>query len=212
VVRHVAVLAVVIGLWGGCGEKSPFDFAAKDATGNAGTAIVGRIEPAEPGVGIIATQNGLETTVTLTDEDGRYRLSGLLPGKYDLVASGQGFFTDLSVRGMSVEEGQIVEAPLISLRPFSKAATVKGRVLDAVSEKPLKDVRVTIRCNTGICANLSSVTDEEGRYEVLLWPDLAGTAILQKEGYAITELVIPPQPSGATHTLATTALEATSRR
>jgi hypothetical protein len=210
--ESVAALVTAIGLtvWGGCAERDPSRSAAEDVPKSAETEIVGRIEPAEPGIGIIALQNGLETSVTLTDNEGRYRLSGLLPGEYSLMATGQGFFTDLSVRGVVVKEGQSVEAALITLRPFSAAATVTGHVLDAGSGKPLKDVRVTIRCNTGICANLSSATDESGRYEVSIWPQLAGTVIFQKDGYVMKELAVSPQPSRATHTLASVALEVNS--
>lgn len=179
--------------------------ASDDADGQSQTpidadlrtaSIVGSIQPAESGIGVIATRNGMETGITLTDDDGRYRLDDLLPGEYGLIVSGLGFFTDTSVRGLTVERGEEAVAPDVRMRPLDAAATLFGEVADARSLAALEDVQVAIRCRSGICPNLSVLTDADGRFEVDIWPDLDTEVVFTRIGYGSGSACVDGQSPG----------------
>ncbi|MDA1191005.1 MAG: carboxypeptidase-like regulatory domain-containing protein [Candidatus Poribacteria bacterium] len=171
------------------------------------TAIVGRVAPPQSGMGVLAVRNGFEFASALTNDDGEYRITGLIEGEYNLIVSGQGFFTDTSVRGLSVGAMETVEAPPIEMRPFAAAATLFGRVVDSVFDEPLEGVGVTIRCNTGVCANLTAFTNDDGRYETAIWAGLAGEMLYQKAGYRLSRMDIPALPSGSVNEIPTVRLE-----
>ncbi|GIX05655.1 MAG: hypothetical protein KatS3mg115_0058 [Candidatus Poribacteria bacterium] len=157
-------------------------------------AIVGAVEPAAPGIGVLALRNGVQTRSTLTDSEGRYLLEALLPGEYNLIVSGAGFFTDTSLQGLVVSEGEIVQAPTVRLRPLAAAATLSGRVVDGITGLPLPDVSIVVRCRTGICANLEVRTDAMGRFETDVWPELPGELLVQKRRYRPLAVPFDPLP------------------
>ena len=197
-------LALVLSSCGGDSADGAGDSAEETAEGPA--TIQGSVHPSESDIGVIALRNGFQTASTLTDENGAYRLSNLRPGEYSLIVSGLGFFTDTSVRGLTLAHNDVVDAPRVTLRPLTAAVKLRGNVLDSAEKTPLSGVRISIRCQTGICATLSVLTDADGVYASEIWPDLAAELIFTKVGYHTANTNVPPQPSNTTFRVPTTTL------
>jgi hypothetical protein len=152
------------------------------------------------GVGVIGVRNGVSSAVDITDDDGVYALQDIPAGEYNLIASGAGFFTDTSARGVIARRGEQTLAPLITMRPLTAAATLRGQaVSDATGEAPA-GVQVTVECRAGVCSNITATTDAGGMFEVSIWPDLHSRVVFQKAGYAPAFVNVDPVPSAQTHT------------
>ena len=206
-VRAWAVAALVSLIYACGGDGDPDTHGEPSEPGNGGAAIFGRAEPPQSDIGIIAVRNGFETDTTLTLADGSYRFDELRSGEYGLIVSGLGFFTDTSVRSLVVEDGAEAEAPLVSLRPLGAGVTFVGQVVDRRDFSPLAGVQIAIRCRSGICSNLSVLTDALGDYSVDVWPELAADVIFTKDGYRTDRVGVDAQSPLSTVTLPRVALE-----
>ncbi|MBT3265905.1 hypothetical protein HN371_02075 [Candidatus Poribacteria bacterium] len=160
------------------------------------TTILGQVEPRVPGVGVIGVRNGVSSAIATTDSDGAYALRDIPAGEYNLIASGPGFFTDTSARRIVVARGEQVEAPLITMRPITAAATIRGQAVAADTGKAMPDVQVTVECRAGVCSNITAVTDEAGRFEVSIWPELDARIVFQAAGYAPLSITVAGLGSG----------------
>lgn len=174
------------------------------------TAIVGHVEPAEAGIGVIAVRNGVQTAITQTDESGDYRFVDPLVGEYSLIVSTGGFFTDTSVRHLVVERGLEAHAPPVELRPLSAAVKLRGQAVAADTAIGLAGVRVTIECRSGICSNLSVITDAQGQFQTEIWPGLDANLIFERDGYHAQLRQVKAQPPNAVVNVPPVTMEATN--
>ena len=172
----------------GCGDHGAYDTGGAptdrgDSTSGTGARITGRVLPPRIQPLVIVFRNGVDYTTTTADETGRYEISNLLRGEYSLQVVATGFFTDISVRNLKLEQGQSVEAELVILRERSEAATLVGQVLDKSNKLPLENAEIQIECSTGVCASLSAVSDESGSFSIDLWSGLESRINVRKPGY-----------------------------
>ena len=182
----------------GCGaDDTPDAPAVPTDIDSAVTTIRGQVEPRVSGVGVIGVRNGVSSAIASTDDDGLYALRDIPAGEYNLIASGPGFFTDTSARNVIVARGEQVEAPLITMRPVAAAATIQGRAVDDLTGDAMRDVQVTVECRAGVCSNITAVTDEDGRFEVAIWPELDARLVFQKAGYGPVFIRIDALAAGA---------------
>ena len=196
--RLVAVVVAIVALSWGCGSgDGPVGVSPPTDVGPPPTTIHGQVEPRVAGVGVIGVRNGVAAAIALTDEGGVYALVDIPAGEYNLIASGPGFFTDTSARNVVVGRNEVTEAPPITMRPITAAATLRGRAVDETTGDPLAEVQVTVQCRSGVCSNITALTDGEGRFEVGIWPGLDSRLIFQKAGYASAFVNAAALESGA---------------
>lgn len=99
-----------------------------------------------------------------TTADGRFRIPGLEPGRYDLQVRAAGY-APVTVRGLQVpERGATVDLGTVHLSP---AAILRGRVVDPAGN-PLAEVEVGFFASQG---QLLEILSEEGENRVLSGPD-----------------------------------------
>lgn len=57
-----------------------------------------------PGVSplVLVLRNGVDFTSTIADEEGRYTISNLPAGEYSLQVIATGFFTDISIKNLEL--------------------------------------------------------------------------------------------------------------
>ncbi len=164
------------------------------------TAIRGQVEPRVSGVGVIGVRNGVSSAIDTTDDDGVYTLHDIPAGEHNLIASGAGFFTDTSARRIVAAKGEQTVAPLITMRPLTAAATLRGQAVSDADGMALPGVQVTVECRAGVCSNITATTDAEGRFEVSVWPELSARIAFQQAGYAPAFVEVEPVASGEAHT------------
>ena len=95
-------------------------------------------------IGLVPEQ-GEEPDPVLTDADGRFKISGLPPGRYTLVASKPGYVSlRYGARG-ALDRPKPIDVPQdtapIDVR-LPRGAALSGRLVDDLGE-PIPDVRVT---------------------------------------------------------------------
>ncbi|MDX1996601.1 MAG: carboxypeptidase regulatory-like domain-containing protein [Thermoanaerobaculia bacterium] len=91
-----------------------------------------------------------------TTADGRFRIPGLEPGRYDLRVRAAGF-APVTVRGLQVpERGSTVDLGTVHL---AAAATLRGRVVDPAGD-PLADVEIGFFASQGRLLEIVSEDDE----------------------------------------------------
>ncbi|MDE0299292.1 MAG: carboxypeptidase regulatory-like domain-containing protein [Candidatus Poribacteria bacterium] len=183
---RLAVFCLLIAV--GCGDSGTLEPASEsrdftDSDSETGAKITGRILPQKVQPLVIAYRNGNEYTTTTADETGRYEITLLHRGEYSLQVVATGFFTDISIRNLKVEPGQSVEADLVILRDRSEAATLVGQTVDKSNKLPLENAEIQVECSTGVCATLSAVSDESGRFSLDLWSGIASNIYIRKPGY-----------------------------
>ena|GEM_PF-3367071 len=105
----------------------------------------------------------VEKTRRLTDQNGRFAFSGLVPGDtIDVSASAAGYVGTLA-NGVQTKEGQDISMPPIWLVP---GASIRGRAVDQ-NGKPLADAEVFTHAREGLDV---SKTDENGNFTTPLLP------------------------------------------
>ncbi len=120
--------------------------------------VKGRVVEAFGGVGLANVQirvAGLDRTV-LSGPDGEFVLADLQPGSFELSAMAAGFVArPCTVRPVGGETISV----LISLTDTTNVGTVRGQVVDRVSDRPIAGARVEI-WGTGNTA----LTDSTGEF------------------------------------------------
>lgn len=115
----------------------------------------------------------------LTDQDGRYILGGLSPGRFNVLFDGQvpenarqPTLTAVAVEGVDVEVGQPAEANFQA----STGRRLSGKVLDCETGKPLPKISVgyygSARPHSG-AACMMVTTDADGAYEFRVPPGVS---------------------------------------
>jgi hypothetical protein len=155
--REVAVVIVVAALAGACsgrpqpsargdigrGARGARPWPTRELASNSGS-IEGRVVAEVTGapvrrVEVSATADAGDSRRTLTDADGRYRISDLPPDRYRITYARAGFVSlDLGQRGpftlgreVEVGEGEAVRGVDVRLTP---GAAIVGRVVDEAGE------------------------------------------------------------------------------
>ncbi len=196
----------------GCGDNGAHDTGGEptdldDSTSDAGARIMGRVLPQKIQPLVIVFRNGNDHTTTTADETGRYEIGHLPRGEYSLQVVATGFFTDISVRNVKLEPGQSVEADLIILRERSAAATLVGQVFDRSNGLPLENAEIQIECTTGVCATLSTVSDNSGSFSIDLWSGLRSNINIRKPGYKTVPRGVGALEPGQRYSLGKVMLE-----
>ena len=206
----------VVGLMAiGCGDNLTLD--TKENSTEAPTTIsdtvtiTGRMLP--PGVipQIIVIRNGTDFTNATVDEAGWYIISELPPGTYSLQVIANGFFTDISISNLELNAGEPYEADLVILQAQTQAATLLGRVVDKSTEGPLPDAEVQVECSTGVCAPLSAVSDQEGKFSIEIWSRLGANINVRKLGYRTLPIQVQALEPGGKKDLKMIKLERLER-
>ncbi len=171
----------------GCGDNPIVD-TQKDpvedsSSGEGGVTITGQVLPPEVSPQVIVIRNGIDFTNAIVDEEGRYTISNLPAGDYSLQVIATGFFTDISINNLELKAGEIHGADLVILRERSEAAILLGQVVNQSNNQPLPDAEVQIECSTGVCAPLSAVSDQKGRFSIDIWSGLGSNINVWKPGY-----------------------------
>jgi len=120
----------------------------------------------------------------LTDADGRFRIAGLPPGRYLLVASKPGYVSLRDGARRALDPPQPIdvsgEVPPLDIR-LPRGAALSGRLFDELGD-PIPDVRVTagVVMHTSGGARMTAVrsadTDDRGEYRIAGLP--AGTYVV----------------------------------
>ena len=98
---------------------------AQETTGTISGRIIDAQGLAMPGATVVIT-GAQGTKQAVTDEQGRFSVPFLTPGKYDIRAQLQGF-KPIEQKGVTLGLGQIVELPLqMEVGSFSEAVQVTG--------------------------------------------------------------------------------------
>jgi protocatechuate 3,4-dioxygenase beta subunit len=154
----------------------------RDSGPPAGTAAIsGRVTEQASGqplpriVVSLATADHAKTVQAITDEDGRYRLSGIAPGTYLLWAAPDAHrSTFLQHRYGDPDPASVARTPNIELKAgedrsgadiaLVRALAIEGRVVDPWGE-PMADVEVMVhRADGGLVPVRPAVTDDLGAY------------------------------------------------
>lgn len=93
----------------------------------------------------------------LTDSNGQYEISGLMPGNYFVVASAPNFGSADSGATVIANNTTIVNFSLLS-----NFGTISGTVLDSSTNLPISDATIQVRSDFIIIA--TAVTDSAGKY------------------------------------------------
>ena len=131
-----------------------------------------------------------------TGQDGRYRLDGLTPGVYIVVAQaeGKGYITQLydnthvwdDAARFAVTGAEVVEGIDFGLK---RGATISGRVIDAETGLPIAnmDVTITFTDRDGIYRGR---TDIDGRSTMGAIPDGVIEVVVSGQGYLQTSKTV----------------------
>ena len=196
-------------------DKNPFDAYYVDAT--VGKKPEKEVKPAtlkgyvkdKKGNTIenakVSIKNEKYEKNTNTDKNGYYEIKNIYPGSYTLKAEKTNY--KVFTKNLQLNEGE-THWQNITLLPQKTIATLKGFILDKITEKPIKDVKVTLYNNTD---EFVEYTDEIGYYEIKISPgtytiklekmdykSYTDTLQLPKEGVywynkSLQPLNIPPQ-------------------
>ena len=176
-----------------------FVFSPTLVPGGASTAAVqGKVTSAAtglplPGVQIAATSAAV---FAYTNDNGEYRLEGLIPGRVTLTASLAGY-DPVSVQTLVFKGSTLAFSPKLyeqgTTPPEANTAGVKGVVLDAGTNKPLAGVSVI--GNFEFAAYTTS-TDSEGRFLLSGVSGYEGGLQFVTPGYLPAVLTVSLTPLG----------------
>jgi RNA polymerase sigma-70 factor (ECF subfamily) len=92
----------------------------------------------------------------------RYEVRGLTPGEYVAFVSAPGFVG-------SVRSVRLSSEPVMTEIQLERGGPLVVEVVDAASEQPVRDARVTLRVGRSFVGSASNYTDEHGRAELARW-------------------------------------------
>ncbi|MBI5431283.1 MAG: sigma-70 family RNA polymerase sigma factor [Planctomycetes bacterium] len=124
-------------------------------------------------------------TMTSSEDDGRWRVTGLAPGTYRVDAfDARGAHATCSVE-LAAGERRTLDLTL------HRTASVRGRVLDAVSRAPLSDAEVSLEPDAGT----SALTDDRGEFSLAVPAALDRVQLRVREAQHVTRrIAIEPLP------------------
>lgn len=146
----------------------------------------------------IEGRTGESHVLQTTAADGRYEVTDLPAGRYDIQAERGGF--GVGGRSIDLREAQVIEGAHISLRP---GAVIAGQVIDAFGD-PVPDLRVSaVRLDIDLygyrvlaTSGRAAVTNDLGEYRV--WGLRPGAYYLQViDAQGMPEAVTPEPAAGA---------------
>uniref|UniRef100_A0A7V3UZ77 Carboxypeptidase regulatory-like domain-containing protein n=1 Tax=candidate division WOR-3 bacterium TaxID=2052148 RepID=A0A7V3UZ77_UNCW3 len=111
---------------------------------------------------VVACSDSLPAGRAQTDEQGNYLISGLEPGKYQVIARARGYVPAHYPRAVIVQEGQITTDINLALRPIERhTGAISGRVINLITREPIRNATVIIY-NQGF--RKRARTDRNGYY------------------------------------------------
>ncbi|MCH2111326.1 MAG: carboxypeptidase-like regulatory domain-containing protein, partial [Planctomycetes bacterium] len=126
----------------------------------------------------------------IDDAKGRFRIDGLAPGEWTLVAQAEGFSAERA-RNITVRENELTDGIVLDLKP---GATVSGRVFEAGTDNPVPGAVVTVGKGeeSGMMAMLQGLgesiamaeTDDAGYFTVKGAEEGSDHVNVLAEGYA----------------------------
>lgn len=139
------------------GSKTKLDFALKSYPGK----ILGRVKDAVTGLPLESALISLEDhrniqQTVLSDKEGYFALSGLMPGKYKITATAHSY--QFYTKTITVYSS---EPTTLTCDLTHSPGSVKGIIIDD-DERPLAKASVTILQGETMISQ--SLTDEQGRY------------------------------------------------
>jgi len=132
-----------------------------------------------------------------TGDDGRYRFTGIAPGRYRIVITRTGYeprFLEVEVsaaQGLRVSATLEVEAVAVQPLRQDTTAVVTGRVVDVQTQLTVANVEVSVEGT-----EIRSVTDAEGRYWLVRVPPGPQTLRTRRIGYAMNRVPVTVPRSG----------------
>ena len=107
-------------------------------------------------------RGGAGEVIAVEDAEGRFALEDVVAGKCAVVVTAKGYPPAMA-GGIVVEEATTTEGVEVRLAPGS---TLKGRVTDAKSGKPVPEATVSVFPEAGLSGSQAElITDLEGRFE-----------------------------------------------
>jgi hypothetical protein len=150
------------------------DFPLSPEVVIAGRVVDGTGSPV-PGVAVVAAVNGHDPGALVdTDDEGGFRLEGLVPGTYHIVARDDMRRVDREVALPAA--GQTEEIELV----LAEGRTLAGRVL-AADGRPVSFARLGLRGGTGPFSLGSAVTHEDGRFAIAALPRVKVTVHVEHQ-------------------------------
>lgn len=154
---------------------SGIDFQLELGGAVSGTVTAIATSEALSSTAVIVEQGGNLLAATVTDGEGRYDLSSLRAGTYSVHFVANGYWQ--AVHPLTITVGQTAQLDAA----LEEAGRITGVVVDSVAGQPLQGVTVQTMDNNSLL--YSSVSDEEGRYEITnlapgdYWVTVGGTGI-----------------------------------
>ena len=141
-------------------------------------------------------------TTLVDDDDGRFLLEDIPPGRWRLTIQAEGYENGVA-NGVEVKEGEVTRDVLIEL---SRGASVSGRVLTSSTRSPVAGAIVTAGRGeeSGFMAMLQGLgesvamgeTAEDGSYELTGVPAGADHVNVAADGFASASLKVPSLTAG----------------
>ena len=126
---------------------------------------------------------GANINMTLnTDNEGKFSFSALSNGEYTVSFSKNGFAsvqTKITFNGTNIDLGAIV----LNTSTSSTVSTIKGVVLDGITQRPIAKATVSI-------GSLKVVTNEKGEYYLSEIQPGTVTVMFEANGYLIDQKII----------------------
>ena len=132
-----------------------------------------------------------------TGDDGRYRFTGVAPGRYRIIITRVGYVprfleVDLgATQGLTVSATLEVEAVVVQPLRQDTTAVVTGRVVSVQTQLVVANVEVTVEGK-----EIRSITDAEGRYWLIRVPPGPQTLRTRRIGYAANRIPVTVPRSG----------------
>lgn len=129
------------------------------------------------GVITVISGSGIVVASTLTDQEGKYILTGLAPGDYNVIFSADGYVSQTVMITLSQGETAILNA---ALEP--NPATLTGFVRDAATLSPIENVLIQVFRPEGTLIG-TTLTDMNGNYTISGLPGGTVVVIARAIGY-----------------------------
>ncbi|PFG05371.1 carboxypeptidase regulatory-like domain-containing protein [Bacillus sp. es.034] len=125
----------------------------------------------------VISGSGIVVASTLTDQEGRYILTGLPAGDYNVIFSADGYVSQTIPITLSLGETAILNAAL-----ESNPATITGNVRDAGTLAAIEDALIQVFTTDGRLLGVT-LTDRDGNYTLSGLPGGEVVIVVRARGY-----------------------------
>ena len=138
-------------------------------------------------------------------QDGIFEIDNLSPGMYDLRVSALAYVTNNAIKDVQVVVGETIDVGRAVIYPEDTGefipTRITGIILDAHTGAPIAGVSIKIECAEGICGILNGTSDQEGKFEIAVWANLASIVMIQREGYRSARIEVIGVPTGSAQSI-----------